>query len=196
MSDDDGHAHESSDEEAPDYLKTIRSVSSAKGLSRAEQEDIAQTSCVKMLKAEQRTKIENKEAYGATTARHARYDFLKQRKREGAVSYDDEQGEGARRELDRKAAEAENPIFRLLERLDAEKVFKKLPESIWDKFTEEDFELLRLRFEEDCSFEEIGQLMGKSTADARYHYQKLIARLRGRLRGHEREYFGDGGCPF
>ena len=76
MSDDGDHHDDSLDEDAPKYLKTIRSVSSAKGLSRAEQEDIAQTSILKMLEAERRTKIENKEAYGAKTAKHERYDFL------------------------------------------------------------------------------------------------------------------------
>lgn len=191
MSDDDGHPHESFDEEAPEYLKTIRSVSSAKGLSRAEQEDIAQTSCLKVLEAEQRTKIENKEAYGATTAKHVRYDFLWRRKKEGAVSYDDEKDEGTRRELDRKAAEADNPVLRMLDHLDAQKFFEDLPESTWTKFTEDDFELLRLRYEEDCTFEEIGQLMGKSEADARYHHQMLLARLRARLKN-----FRDGVGPF
>lgn len=192
MSDDDGHPHESFDEEALEYLKTIRSVSRAKGLSQAEQEDITQTSCLKILKAERRIKIENKEAYAARTAKHVRYDFLRLRKKEGTVSYDDEKDEGTRRELDRKAAEADNPILHMLERLDAQKFFEGLPEYIWAKFTKDDFELLRLCYEEDCSFEEIGRLMGKSEADARYHHHKLLARLRARLR----KYNEDGGGPF
>lgn len=192
MSDEDGHPHESFDEEALEYLKTIRSVSSAKGLSQAEQEDIAQTSCLKVLKAERRTKIENKQAYGAKTAKHVRYDFLRRRKKEGMVSYDDEQDEGTRRELDRKAAEADNPLLRMLERLDVQKFFNDLPESIWAKFTENDFKLLQLRYQDDCSFEEIGELMGKSEADARYHHQMLLARLRARLR----KYIGGEDVPF
>lgn len=192
MSNEDVHPHELFDEEALEYLKTIRSVSSAKGLSQAEQEDIAQTSCLKILEAEQRTKIENKKAYSATTAKHVRYDFLRQRKKEGIVSYDDEQDEGTRRELDQKAAEADNPLLRLLERLDVQKFFNDLPESIWVKFTEEDLKLLRLRYEEDWSFEEIGESMGKSKADARDHHHMLIARLRARLR----KYIGGGDVPF
>jgi RNA polymerase sigma factor (sigma-70 family) len=192
MSDDGGHHHDAFDEEAPEYLKTLkRTIPRVSGLSEDDREDITQTSLLELLKAEQRTEVKNKEGYLATTARHERYDLWRQRKKEGAVSYDDEKDEKTQKDLDRKAAEAENPIFRLLERLDAQKIFNSLPASIWDKFTEDDFKLLRLRFEEDCSFEEIGQLMGTSEAEARYQYQKLIARLRARVR----KYFEGGGDP-
>lgn len=190
MSDDGGHHDDSFNNRAPQYLKKLeRAVFRIRGLSRAEAEDIIQTAFLRLLEAMRQRHIDNVDAYLAKIVSNLLNDLWKLRGREKAVPYDDE---NTLREVEEKGAETDDSATRLLNEIYYEQVINSLPAAIRAGLDRYDFKLIKLRVLEELSFGEVAELVGKSEAEVHFHFDRLLAKLRYRVR----KYFGDGDGPF
>ena len=155
--------------------------------NRADAEDVTQTTLMRFLAFMERRhwelEVVNVKAYLLTIAKRLCYEFWTRRRKEGAVSYDDEHDKQTQKDLERKSKESDDLIRKIEDHIYYEELIQSLPlDVILDGLSEEELDLLYLDVVEGLSNEEIAEIVGEDVDSVRYHLQKLHAKIRYRGR--------------
>lgn len=151
--------------------------------NQTEAEEITQTAFLRFLRLMKRKKkpeIQSQQAYLSTTIHNLWIDLLKNRRKEMAVSLDDDK---VREKLEREAAESDDSATSLENRIYYKELHRTLPlKVILGGLSDYDKQLLILRRVEERSVKEIAELLDREVCQVRYDLQKLEAKIRYRVR--------------
>ena len=159
--------------------------------NQTEAEEITQTAFMRFLLRVKRKKKEVRyvQAYLSKTVNNLWIDVLNRRRKEMAVSYDDDQ---IRETLEHEAAQSDDSVSSIENRIYFKELQRALPlKVILGGLEEYEKQLLLLKKVDERSIKEIAVIVGKDICQVRYDLQKLGAKLRYRVRKLVKET-GDG----
>jgi RNA polymerase sigma-70 factor, ECF subfamily len=151
--------------------------------NRDDAEEITQTAFVQFLEQMQRKnwtfEVKSVRAYLRKAADNLCKDMWKRRAKEKSVSYDDEH---VREALELQAAETDDSVARMENRIYYRQLYATLPNVIMGGSSPYEQQLLQLRRIDGLSLKEIAPIVGKDVCQIRYDLQKVEARIRHRVR--------------
>lgn len=150
--------------------------------NKTDAEDITQTTFTNFLQRMERTdwKLESPSirSYLSKTARNLCRDMWRKNSEIKTVSYDDDT---VRETMEQQAAQIDDSVAQLENRIYAKEMFKALPHVILQGFTDYEKQLFQLRRVEQRSLHEIAATVGRDIGQVRYELQKIEARIRYRV---------------
>ena len=152
--------------------------------NQTEAEEITQNAFLRFLRLMKRKqwKMEVKyvQAYLGKIVNNLWIDMLNRRRKEMAVSYDDDK---IRETLEQEAAQSDDSVASIENRIYFKELYRALPLNvILGGLSEYEKQLLLLKKVDERSIKEIAAIVGKEVCQVRYDLQKLEAKLRYRVR--------------